>query len=105
MIPIVFHPDAREEYREAIRYYFDIDPDLQLGFRSEFGRSLRQIADNPMLYNERRYGVRRANLERFGFYYIAYQIQKDQLVIIAVGHARKRPYFWYRRPKNFRDNH
>ena len=103
MTSIVFQPDAREEYREAIRYYFDIDPDLQKAFRLEFGQYLRTIADNPLLFHDRRYGVRRANLERFGLYYIASTIRKQLIVVVAVGHACKRPYYWYRRPKNFRD--
>ncbi|MDB6120729.1 MAG: hypothetical protein JWO08_4510 [Verrucomicrobiaceae bacterium] len=65
---IIFGSEARDEYREAIRYYFEIDPDLQVKFRSEIGQQLRLIASNPLLYNERRYGVRRANLDRFGLF-------------------------------------
>ena len=49
MTPIVFHPEARDEYKEAIRYYHGIDPDLQLGFRAEIGHQLRFIADNPLV--------------------------------------------------------
>jgi plasmid stabilization system protein ParE len=105
MMPIAFHEDAREEYREAIRYYFEIDPDLQAGFRSEVLQQLRMISDNPELFSVRRYGVRRANLERFGLYYIAYTLWKGQVVIMAIGHARKRPYYWRRRPKHYRDTH
>lgn len=105
MIPIVFHPEARDEYKEAIRYYHGIDPDLQLGFRAEIGHQLRFIADNPLVPKLRHHGVRRSNLKRFGLYYIAYMIWKEQIVIVAIGHARKRPYYWRRRPKNFRDTH
>lgn len=105
MKPVVFHDDAREEYREAIRYYFEIDPDLQASFRTEVRQQLRVIADNPELFNVRRYGVRRANLERFGLYYIAYTLWKGRVIIVAIGHARKRPYYWRRRPKHYRDTH
>ena len=98
MMRIVFHTEAREEYREAIRYYFEIDPDLQAGFRAEVGRHLRIIANNPELFSIRRYNVRRANLERFGLYYIAYMIWQEQIVVVAIGHSRSRP-------KNYRDTH
>jgi hypothetical protein len=43
MMPIVFEEEAREEYREAIGYYYRIDPDLQAGFRAEIGHNLRFI--------------------------------------------------------------
>ncbi len=47
MRSVVFHDDAREEYREAIRYYFELDPDLQASFCTEVRQLLRMIADNP----------------------------------------------------------
>lgn len=105
MTPIVFESEARGEYREALRYYHEIDPDLQIGFRAELGRHLRIIANNPELFSIRRYGVRRANLERFGLYYIGYMLWKEQIIVVAIGHARKRPYYWRRRPKGYRDTH
>lgn len=102
---VVFHAAARDEYKEAIHHYYSIDPDLQAGFRAEFRRHIGRIRSNPLLYNVRKYDVRRANFERFAFHYIAYMIWKDQVVIVAVGHSRKRPFFWYRRPKEFRKTH
>ncbi|MFZ4765709.1 MAG: type II toxin-antitoxin system RelE/ParE family toxin [Roseimicrobium sp.] len=105
MMPIVFEDEARNEYREAIGYYHNIDPDLHLGFRAEVGHLLRFIASNPLVPRLRRHGVRRINLERFAHYYIAYMIWKEQIVIVAIGHAKKRPYYWRRRPKGYRDTH
>jgi plasmid stabilization system protein ParE len=105
MTPILFHDAAREEYKAAIGYYHKIDPDLQLAFRAEIGHQLRFIADNPLLTKLRNYGVRRVNLKRFGLHYIAYMLWKEQIVIVAIGHVRKRPYYWRRRPKDFRDTH
>lgn len=105
MSGVVFHPGARDEYREAIRYYYEINPELQEGFRQEVRKQITRIVESPLLYNVRRYGVRRANLDRFGLYYIAYMIWREQVVIIAVGHARRKPYYWYRRPKEFREQY
>ena len=104
-MPIVFEDEAREEYRKAIGYYHHFDPDLQVGFRAEIGRHLRFIAADPAVPRLRRYGVRRVNLEHFALYYIAYMIWKDQIVIVAIGHAKKRPYYWRRRLKAYRDAH
>lgn len=105
MREVVFHSEARLEYREAIRYYFDIDPDLQTEFRAEFRKHIRLNQSNPLLFRERKYKVRRANFKRFSNYYIAYMVWREQVVLVAIGHARKRPYYWRKRPKQFRDAH
>lgn len=53
------------------------------------------IIDNPLLYNLRRRNTRRANLTpRFGEYYIAYMIWRQKVVILAIAHAKRRPYYW-----------
>jgi hypothetical protein len=49
--------------------------------------------------------VRRANLPRFKNQYVAYMEWEDTVVVIAIGHAKRRPYYWYRRPKQHRDTH
>jgi plasmid stabilization system protein ParE len=105
MKPVVFDESARDEYREAIRYYHHIDPALRTGFRAEFRDLVTVIQSTPLLFNIRKHGVRRANLKRFSLYYIAYMLWKGVIVIVAVGHASKRPYYWRRRPKSYRDSH
>ena len=34
---------------------------------------------------------------RFGEYYIAYMIWREKVVILAVAHAKRRPYYWRKR--------
>ena len=76
MKPVVFDEAARDEYREAIRYYHHIDPELRTGFRAEFRDLIAAIQSNPLLFNIRKHGARRANLKRFSLYYIAYMLWK-----------------------------
>ncbi len=42
--------------------------------------------------------MRRANLSApFGEYYLPFMIWKDRVVILAVAHAKRRPYYWQKR--------
>jgi hypothetical protein len=102
---IVFHPAAREEAHEGYLYYGAVDDELGLDFERKINQTLDLIQSQPELFSIRRYKVRRANLNRFKEGYIAYMLWKDQIVVIAIGHANRRPYYWYRRPKQHREAH
>ena len=103
MRDIVFHPAAREEAREGYLHYGGEDEDLALDFERKINQTLDLIQREPELFRIRRYNVRRVNLPRFKERYIASMIWKGEIVVIAIGHAKRRPYYWYRRPKQHRD--
>ena len=61
-------------------------------------RTGTSIVANPLRFSLRRPPTRRVNLTpRFGAYYIAYMIWKEKVVILAVAHAKRRPYYWRKR--------
>lgn len=97
------HPAARDEFNAVIRHYAaldetDQDQPLAAAFDAVFNRHLSLIIDNPLLYNLRRRNTRRANLTpRFGEYYIAYMIWRQKVVVLAIAHAKRRPYYWRKR--------
>ena len=96
------HPAARDEFHDTIRHYAAIDADnngeLAFDFEASFQTNLDIIIANPLLYSIRRGLVRRANLRpRFGEYYIAYMIWNSKVVVLAVAHAKRRPYYWRKR--------
>jgi len=98
MTPFHVHPGAREEFDEVFNYYWEIDPELAEDFAATFFRYLGGIVGNPLRYNIRRRAVRRANLQpRFGEYHIAYMIWRQEVVILALAHAKRRPYYWSKR--------
>jgi plasmid stabilization system protein ParE len=75
-----------------------IDPELAASFEATFFDYLESIIANPLLYNLRRPPTRRVNLTpRFGEYYIAYMLWNQRVVILAIGHAKRRPYYWRKR--------
>lgn len=92
------HPLARDELHEALRFYAAIDVVLALDFEATFFQHIEVITANPLLFNLRRPPSRRVNLTpRFGEYYIAYMIWRERVVILALGHAKRRPYYWKHR--------
>lgn len=97
------HPAAENEFRDIVRYYAAIDEDdpdhpLAAAFDATFHRHLRLILGTPELVRVRQPPTRRVNLTpRFGEYYIAYMIWKERVVILAVAHAKRRPYYWRKR--------
>lgn len=99
---IVFHPAAREEARQAFLYLADQDLQLANDFEIRLKSALAFIAKSPEACRVRKHQVHRKNLVRFKRHYVAFMIWQEQIVVIAIGHASRRPYYWYRRPKEFR---
>ena len=106
MREIEFHPKAIDEIAAAYDYLFEhADRETAEDFRRRVNETMARCNQNPQAYRVRRHHVRRANLERFKEHYIAYMIWQERFVVIALGHAKRRPFYWYRRPKQFRETH
>ena len=91
-------PPARDEFREAILYYKEIDRELAVRFRNKGHRVIRRVVAGPILWRERPGGFRRVNCPVFP-YYIAYIIRADLIVIVAIANGHSRPNYWRKRLK------
>ena len=92
------HPAAEQDLNEAIDYYAAIDPDLAVAFLDCFESYKARVSDYPLHFSIRAGAVRRANMKpRFGEYYLPFMIWKERVVILAVAHAKRRPYYWRKR--------
>ncbi len=92
------HPAAEEELAEAAGHYESIDPRLSDAFVNCFEACKARITEHPLHYSVRKASIRRINLKpRFGEYYLPYLIWQDRVVILAVAHAKRRPWYWQRR--------
>lgn len=98
MKPAAMHPAAEQELADVAEYYEAIDPDLADAFLDCFESYRITITENPLHYSIRRGIVRRVNLTpQFGEYYLPFMIWQDRVVIVAVAHAKRRPYYWRKR--------
>jgi plasmid stabilization system protein ParE len=98
MTPVKVHPAAQVEFDEVRELLRGADPRLAAAFAECVEEHVALIAQNPLLFHERRFTVRRANLRpRFGEYYIAFLLWRGQAVILAIAHGKRRPFYFRRR--------
>ena len=98
MKPTAMHPAAERELSEVTDYYASTDLDLADAFVDSFESYKARMTEHPLHFSRRRGVVRRANLTpQFGEYYLPFMLWNDRVVILAVAHAKRRPYYWRRR--------
>jgi toxin ParE1/3/4 len=93
MTPVVFLDPAEEEMIEAALYYEDQAVGLGEHFVAEVQHAVQPIAEHPTSSKIIKGAVRRRLLRRFPFG-ILYRIEKEEIVIVAVMHLRRRPGYW-----------
>lgn len=95
-----FHPEAREEYFEAIAYYDSRRSGLGGRFVLEVERVIERILEAPSRWEsvDEEGDVRRCLAHTFP-YGILYSIEPDFVLILAVMHLSREPNYWRKRTK------
>lgn len=90
-----FHPLAREELKERLAYQQAHYPQLAEQWLNTVKREIAAIVEDPLRHREREreYGHRRVNLGRFP-HYLAYVVENDRPVFIAVGSGSQDHLYW-----------
>lgn len=88
-----FHPAAKEEWFESLRYYEDIDPELGVRFYREIERLIREVCANPQRFRKFDPPARRHFSRNFP-YAVIYLDKPDDVWIVAVMHLKRRPGYW-----------
>ncbi len=93
-------PQAKNEIREAARYYNDQKTDLGLRFLKEVKSRVASISKQPEIYQIRYRTVRMALLKKFP-YSIHYCIDDENkhIVVLALFHQAQDPTKWDREEK------
>ena len=91
-----FLPEADVEFRESARYYEDKAPGLGVTFIAEVHRVAAVVASQPGIGSPVDEELRKFVLRRFPFNLI-YAVECDEVVISAVAHHKRRPFYWGRR--------
>lgn len=93
MADVLFHPEAQVEFQTALAWYQSRSPRAAARFEAEVERIVGLIGTNPELYpaydDDHRYAV----LRRFP-YTLVYQVQPDQVYVVAVAHSGRAPAYW-----------
>ena len=93
---VTFHPGASEDYASAFSWYHARGTTLAANFESEIERGVRLISQSPLSWPKFDTQRRRFIVRKFP-YSIIYEIHRNNVVILAVAHGKRRPYFWRER--------
>jgi len=91
-----FHPEAEEEFLEAINYYEDRERGLGYDFSIEVFATIQNILIYPTAWPVIEEGVRRCLVHRFP-YGVIYSIEQEEILILAVMHLHRHPGYWKNR--------
>lgn len=98
MKPLSYHPESKADSRKAIDWYWDQNRVAVFNFRDELNAALARIRTNSGIGSPYLHGTRRVLLNRFPFS-IVYRERLQDVQIIAIAHAKRRPGYWAKRLK------
>jgi toxin ParE1/3/4 len=92
----VFHPEAADEFAEAVRFYKMRGPNLGRRFSRELRTTIKKIVETPERSRVFDEDVRRSLLRVFP-YLVLYTIEAEFILIIAIMHGKREPGYWKHR--------
>jgi plasmid stabilization system protein ParE len=87
---------AQAEFKEAFDFYESRQPGVGDKLTADFELAVAEILRNPSIGRRLAGGVRRWSLHQFP-YALVYQTSPDFILIVAVAHFRRKPYYWRNR--------
>jgi plasmid stabilization system protein ParE len=90
------HPEAAEEFEDAVEWYEERSPGLGLDFAAEIRQAIRRAESMPFAWTRIEGDIRRVLTHRFP-YGILYAPDGDHLHILAVMHLSRAPGYWRHR--------
>lgn len=88
-----FHPEARIEFIEAVAYYERCREGLGLRFSREVFATISRITLGTTAWPLISDNTRRCLTRRFP-YGVIYEVREDDILIIAVTHLNREPFYW-----------
>jgi len=91
-----FLKPAEAELEEAVAYFDEQRPGLGDRFEQDLQSTVTFITDRPLSGKPQTKLVRMFRLRTFR-YNVVYVVDRDEVVIVAVAHHRRRPGYWLSR--------
>ena len=87
------HPAAQQELHETAAFYDLEGPGLGTAFLDDFERTAGHVRDLPDSAPVVRGLVHKKLMARFP-HSVVYSLVDDEIVVLAVAHNRRRPFYW-----------
>lgn len=84
---------ARKELLQAVEYYEQEAPGLGAELIEDISHSLATIRNTPKAGRSFTDDTRRLLLQHYP-YYVVYRVEKEEILVVAVAHQRRRPGYW-----------
>lgn len=88
-----YHPHARSELDDATDFYDSIDANLGDYFFEEIDECISRILMFPLAWTKLRGSVRACRTHHFP-YSLIYDLDEEQVFILAVMHQNREPSYW-----------
>jgi len=88
-----FHPEAEEEFNEAIEYYEGIASGLGYDFALEVHSAIKRSVGFPKAWPVLEGDIRRSLVRRFS-YGVLYSEEQNGIYIVAVMNLHREPAYW-----------
>jgi toxin ParE2 len=92
-LKIHFLGPARQELRDAVRYYNVRRTRLGEEFRDDVWETIQRIKKFPESWHPLSASIRRCQMNRFP-YGLIYAASQKEILIIAVAHLHRAPEYW-----------
>ena len=96
MYSIIFLPEIAPEIEHSVKHYRKHQIGLENIFFDEIENALNKIRENPERFPKIEENIRKYIIRRYPFN-IIYTIKSDKIIIIAVAHQKRKPYYWKHR--------
>lgn len=90
---VEFHPLAADEAEAAERWNRERNEIAAGRFQRELNRAIERISERPEAGSPYLSSTRRVLLRRFPFF-VVYRVRGENIQIVAVAQARRRPGYW-----------
>ena len=84
---------AREEFDEALDWYAERSTGAAIGFAAEIDAAIEKIAADPGRFPKTFADCQRCSVNRYPYCVVFYR-DRDEVVIVAIAHAKRRPGYW-----------
>lgn len=91
-----FHPEARTEFLDSVRYYECQQPGLGRRLLDAVTDTIRRVEAHPNRYRVVSGTWRQCRVPQFPFGLI-YRVRNHRIEIVAVMHLRREPGYWQHR--------
>ena len=88
-----FLEDAKIEYEDAIAYYDRQRLGLGKEFSEEIEKTIERISTDPTSWEKVTKTIHRCRTRKYP-YGLLYEVQGEQIVVVAVMHLRRKPGYW-----------